>query len=232
MAANPLAARWRKRDQAAEDNVYPDWHESGPVFTRGFHPLYACLRISPRLLTIIPQDRGTFAAHPCAANVPRSSASAMIRLAESDIRAQNTYNTSRRHSPAAWRVRARATGTRGTPGHLAPATRRPPLTPTTNGALQIRHLASRKFSADFHCLARGGPQRIGQQGDQRIELHVGRGPGLLVGPVPRPGGQPRLAVDQLGDPGVDGLRGDDAPRGDRFGLPDAVAAVDGLGLLS
>src|SRR5207244_7906768 len=40
-----------------------------------------------------------------------------------------------------------------------------------------------------------------------------------------------LAVDQLGDPDVDGLRGDDAPGGDRFDLADAVAAVDGLGLL-
>ena len=43
--------------------------------------------------------------------------------------------------------------------------------------------------------------------------------------------RPGLAVDELGDPGVDGLRGDDAPGGDGLGLADAVAAVDGLGLL-
>ena len=75
------------------------------------------------------------------------------------------------------------------------------------------------------------PQCIRQQRGQRLELHVGRRGGLLVRPVQRPGGKPCLAVDQLGNPGIDGLRGDDAPRGDRFGLPDAVAAVDGLGLL-
>ena len=70
-------------------------------------------------------------------------------------------------------------------------------------------------------------QRIGQQRDQSLELRVGRRGGILVRSVQGPGGKPRLAVDQLGDPGVDGLRGDDAPRGDRFGLPDAVAAVPG-----
>jgi hypothetical protein len=62
-------------------------------------------------------------------------------------------------------------------------------------------------------------------------LHVLRRRHLLVGAVERPGGEPGLAVDQLGDPGVDGLRGDDAPRGDGLLLTDAVAAVDGLGLL-
>ena len=78
---------------------------------------------------------------------------------------------------------------------------------------------------------RQNQQRIGQQCDQRLELHVGRGGDLFVRPVQRPGSEPRLAVDQPGDPGVDGLRGDDAPRGHWFGLPDAVATVDGLGLL-
>ena len=37
---------------------------------------------------------------------------------------------------------------------------------------------------------------------------------LLVRAVERAGGEPGLAVDQLGDLGVDGLRGDDPPRGD------------------
>src|SRR3954453_10591427 len=49
-------------------------------------------------------------------------------------------------------------------------------------------------------------QRFGQQRDQRLELHVrGRGD-LLVGPVQRPRGQAGLAVDDLGDLRVDGLR--------------------------
>jgi hypothetical protein len=83
----------------------------------------------------------------------------------------------------------------------------------------------------------GGPltrrrrQGVCQQCDQRLVLHVGRRPHLLIRSVQRSGRQPCLAVDQLGDPAVDGPRGDDAPRSDGFGLTDPVAAVDGLGLL-
>ena len=39
---------------------------------------------------------------------------------------------------------------------------------------------------------------------------------LLVGAVERAGGEAGLAVDELGDLGVDGLRGDDPPGGDRL----------------
>src|SRR5581483_410838 len=73
-------------------------------------------------------------------------------------------------------------------------------------------------------------QCIGQQCAQRLKLHVGGRGGLAIRSVQRAGGEPRLAVDQRGDPGVNGLRGDDAPGRDRFGLPDTVASVDGLGL--
>ena len=62
-------------------------------------------------------------------------------------------------------------------------------------------------------------------------LHVGRRPDLLLRAVERLCGEAGLAVDELGDPGVDRLRGDDAPCGDGLRLADAVAAVDGLGLL-
>ncbi|MBN9375790.1 MAG: hypothetical protein J0I40_10435, partial [Cellulomonas sp.] len=70
---------------------------------------------------------------------------------------------------------------------------------------------------------------VGQQPDERLELHVGRGAALLrLEPVQRPRGQRRLAVDELGDLGVDGLRGDDAPRGDGVALADPVDPVDVL----
>ena len=59
---------------------------------------------------------------------------------------------------------------------------------------------------------RGLGQGLRQQRDERLELHVGRGRDLLVRAVERLRRQPRLAVDQLGDLGVDGLRRDDAPQ--------------------
>ena len=54
---------------------------------------------------------------------------------------------------------------------------------------------------------------------------------LLVGAVEGAGREPGLAVDQLGDLGVDRLGRDDPPGRDRLGLTDAVDPVDGLGLL-
>ena len=74
-------------------------------------------------------------------------------------------------------------------------------------------------------------ERLGEQRDESLELDVRRGGDLLVRAVQRPGGQAGLAVDQLGDPGVERVRCDDPPRGDRLVLPDAVDPVDGLGLL-
>jgi hypothetical protein len=73
-------------------------------------------------------------------------------------------------------------------------------------------------------------QRVRQQSDQRLELHIGRR-GLPPNRQ-RSGGKPCPAVDQLSDPRVDGLRSDDAPRGDGLCLTDAVAAVNGLRLLA
>jgi hypothetical protein len=69
-------------------------------------------------------------------------------------------------------------------------------------------------------------QRVCQQRRERLELDVGRRRHLVVGTVECPGGKPRLGVDEIRDSGVDGLRGDDAPRGDRLFLTDAVDAVD------
>src|SRR4051812_43847642 len=39
-------------------------------------------------------------------------------------------------------------------------------------------------------------QRLGEQGDQRLELHVDRGRDVLLRPVQRSSRQARLAVDQ------------------------------------
>ena len=74
-------------------------------------------------------------------------------------------------------------------------------------------------------------QRVGQQSHERLELDIRRRVEIPVGSaVERPRGQSGLAVDQLGDGGVDGLRGDDAPGRDRLCLADAVDPIDGLSL--
>ena len=65
-----------------------------------------------------------------------------------------------------------------------------------------------------------------------VELNARLRHNLGVVAVEGPRGQSRLAVDQLGDLGIDGLRGDDPPGDDRLPLADAVHPVDGLGLLS
>ena len=54
---------------------------------------------------------------------------------------------------------------------------------------------------------------------------------LLIRAVESTRGQASLAVDELGDLGVDGLGRDDAPRRDRLLLADAVHPVYRLGLL-
>ncbi|MPY80465.1 MAG: HAD-IC family P-type ATPase [Actinophytocola sp.] len=53
-------------------------------------------------------------------------------------------------------------------------------------------------------------------------MDIGRGGGLLVRSVEGSGGQPRLAVDQLGDLRIDGLRGNDPPGSDGLALADPV----------
>src|SRR5690349_19326931 len=73
----------------------------------------------------------------------------------------------------------------------------------------------------------GGPQQV----LERVELHRVRRAGLHVAAVERTGSEALLRVDELGDAGVDRLRGDDAPGGDGLVLSDAVHAVDGLRLL-
>ena len=74
-------------------------------------------------------------------------------------------------------------------------------------------------------------QRLAQQVDERVELDRVAGAHLLVAAVERASGQPLLAVDELGDPAVDGLGREDPPRGDRLVLADPVDAVDRLLLL-
>ena len=76
-----------------------------------------------------------------------------------------------------------------------------------------------------------GGKRVGQQADERLELEVDAHDARRRSRRVRGRARPSLVVDELGDAGVDGLRGDDAPRGDRLVLTDAVDAVDGLGLL-
>jgi hypothetical protein len=49
-----------------------------------------------------------------------------------------------------------------------------------------------------------------------IELHRVGGARLDVAAVEGAGGQTLLRVDELGDAGVDGVRGDDAPRSVRL----------------
>jgi len=59
-----------------------------------------------------------------------------------------------------------------------------------------------------------GGEYVGEQRDDGFELHVrARGDVLVPRPVQRLGRQPRLGVDQLGNLGVDGLRGDDPRHG-------------------
>ena len=74
-------------------------------------------------------------------------------------------------------------------------------------------------AADGRSRVRCRRQRVGQQRDERGVLHVGRRR-ARPRPVERLGREACLAVDQLGDAGVDGLRGDDAPRGDGLRLTD------------
>src|SRR6478735_11340807 len=74
-------------------------------------------------------------------------------------------------------------------------------------------------------------ESLAQQRDEGVVLEGVAGRDLLVAAVEGPGSQALLGVDELGDLRVDGAGGEDAPRGDRLVLADAVHTVDGLLLL-
>src|SRR5690606_21296108 len=78
---------------------------------------------------------------------------------------------------------------------------------------------------------RGVAEGVGEQRLEGAELHTRLLNDVVIGAVECSSGETRLAVDEFGDLGVDGVRGEDAPRGDGHFLADAVHTIDGLGLL-
>ena len=70
-----------------------------------------------------------------------------------------------------------------------------------------------------------------EQCDESANLHCHLNAGIRFFPIQRTGCQTGLLVDELGNARIHGLCRNDAPRGYWEFLPDAVNAIDGLGLL-